>query len=79
MKLAPRGGGGRGRMEGGRLSSGLTCGPGAPPWIPPLAARSRCVVQTPPAWGGEEENNSMVGKGGVEGRMEGMREIGQEP
>lgn len=62
VKVAPRGGGGRGRMEGGRLSSGLTCGPGAPPWIPPLAARSRCVVQTPPAWGGEEENNSMEGK-----------------
>lgn len=62
VKLAPRGGGGRGRMEGGRLSSGLTCGPGAPPWIPPLAARSRCVVQTPPAWGGEQENNSMEGR-----------------
>lgn len=47
---------------GGRLSSGLTCGLGAPPWIPPLAARSHCVVQTPPARGEEEENNSMEGR-----------------
>lgn len=62
VKLAPKGGGGRSRLEGGRLSSGLTCGPGAPPWIPPLAARSRCVVQTPPTRGEEEENNSMEGR-----------------
>lgn len=47
---------------GGRLSSGLTCGPGAPPWIPPLAVRSRCVVQTPPIRGEDEENNSVVGR-----------------
>ena len=62
VKLAPRGGGGESVMQGGRLSSGLTCGPGAPPRIPPLAAGSHCVVQTPPTWGGDEENNSMKGR-----------------
>lgn len=61
-KLAPRGGGGIGRMEGGRLSSGLTCGPGAPPWNPPLVARSRCVVQTPLP--GEETRKTTVRRKG---------------
>lgn len=66
-KLAPRGDGGRGRMEGGRLSSGLTCGPGAPPWNPPLAARSRCVVQTPLP-GEERRKTTLRRKGRCSGK-----------
>lgn len=45
-KVTPRGSEAA-RIEGGILTSGLICGSRTPHRNPPLAARSRCMVQTP--------------------------------